>query len=78
MSRRVDMLEEHGVTGKISEKQQTSSDKKLGNEKVAKDKPTKENTKKPIVKNDIENFDVYWPKILEEAKEILTPRKYLT
>ena len=77
VSRRVDMLEEHGVTEKISEKQQTSSDKKkLGNEKVAKDKPTKKNTKKPIVKNDIENFDVYWPKILEEAKAILTPRKY--
>ena len=77
VSRRVDMLEEHGVTEKISEEQQTSPDKKkLGNEKVAKDKPTKENIKKPIVKNDIENFDVYWPKILEEAKEILTPRKY--
>ena len=77
VSRRVDMLEEHGVTEKISEEQQTSPDKKkLGNVKVAKDKPTKENTKKPIVKNDIENFDVYWPKILEEAKEILTPRKY--
>ena len=77
VSRRVDMLEEHGVTGKISEKQQTSSDKKkLGNEKVAKDKPTKEITKEPIVKNDIDNFDVYWPKILEEAKTILTPRKY--
>ena len=77
VSRRVDMLEEHGVTEKISEKQQTSSDKKkLGNEKVAKGKPTKENTKKPIVKNDIDNFDVYWPKILEEAKAILTPRKY--
>ena len=77
VSRRVDMLEEHGVTEKISEKQQTSSDKKkLGNEKLAKDKPTKENTKKTIVKNDIENFDVYWPKILEEAKGILTPRKY--
>ena len=77
VSRRVDMLEEHGVTEKISEKQQTSSDKKkLGNEKVAKGKPTKENTKTPIVKNDIDNFDVYWPKILEEAKAILTPRKY--
>ena len=77
VSRRVDMLEEHGITEKISENQQTSSDKKkLGNEKVTKDKPTKENTKKPIVKNDIENFDVYWPKILEEAKAILTPRKY--
>ena len=77
VSRRVDMLEEHGVTEKISEKQQTSSDKKkLGNKKVVKDKPTKENTKKPIVKNDIENFDVYWPKILEEAKAILSPRKY--
>ena len=77
VSRRVDMLEEHGVTEKISEKQQKSPDKKkLVNEKVAKDKPKKENTKKPIVKNDIENFDVYWPKILEEAKAILTPRKY--
>ena len=77
VSRRVDMLEKHGVTEKISEKQQTSSDKKkLGNEKVAKDKPTKKNTKKPLIKTDIENFDVYWPKILEEAKAILTPRKY--
>jgi hypothetical protein len=77
VSRRVDMLEKYGVSEKISEKKQTSPDKKkLANEKVAKDKPKKENTKKSIVKNDIENFDVYWPKILEEAKLILTPRKY--
>jgi len=76
VSRRVDMLEKYGVSEKISEKKQTSPDKKkLANEKVAKDKPKKENTKKSIVKNDIE-FDVYWPKILEEAKSILTPRKY--
>ena len=77
VSRRVDMLEEHGVTEKISEKHQMSPDKKkLANEKVAKDKTKKGKTKKPIVKNDIENFDVYWPKILEEARSILTPRKY--
>lgn len=77
VSRRVDMLEKYGVSEKISEKKQTSPDKKkLANEKVAKDKPKKENTKKSIVKNDIENFDVYWPKILEDAKSILTPRKY--
>ena len=77
VSRRVDMLEENGVKEKISEKQQTSSDKKkLANETVAKDKPRKDNLKKPIVKNDIDNFDVYWPKILEEAKSLLTPRKY--
>jgi DNA polymerase-3 subunit gamma/tau len=77
VSRRVDMLEKYGVSEKISEKKQTSPDKKkIANEKVAKDKPKKENTKKSIVKNDIENFDVYWPKILEEAKSILTPRKY--
>jgi DNA polymerase-3 subunit gamma/tau len=77
VSRRVDMLEKYGVSEKISEKKQTSPDKKkLANEKVAKDKPKKENIKKSIVKNDIENFDVYWPKILEEAKSILTPRKY--
>jgi DNA polymerase-3 subunit gamma/tau len=77
VSRRVDMLEKYGVSEKISKKKQTSPDKKkLANEKVAKDKPKKENTKKSIVKNDIENFDVYWPKILEEAKSILTPRKY--
>ena len=44
--------------------------------KVTKDKSKKDNIKKPIVKNDIDNFDVYWPKILEEAKSILTPRKY--
>ena len=77
VSRRVDMLEENGVEEKISEKQETSSDKKkLANETVAKDKPKKDNLKKPIVKNDIDNFDVYWPKILEEAKSLLTPRKY--
>ena len=77
VSRRVDMLEEYGVSEKISEKKQTSPDKKkLANEKVAKDKAKKEITKKSNVKNDIENFDVYWPKILEEAKSILTPRKY--
>ena len=77
VSRRVDMLEENGVKEKISEKQETSSDKKkLANETVAKDKPKKDNVKKPIVKNDIDNFDVYWPKILEEAKSLLTPRKY--
>ena len=71
------MLEENGVEEKISEKQETSSDKKkLANETVAKDKPKKDNIKKPIVKNDIDNFDVYWPKILEEAKSLLTPRKY--
>lgn len=77
VSRRVDMLEENGVKEKINEKQETSSDKKkLANETVAKDKPKKDNVKKPIVKNDIDNFDVYWPKILEEAKSLLTPRKY--
>ena len=77
VSRRVDMLEENGVKEKISEKQETSSDKKkLANETVAKDKPKKDNVKKPIVKNDIDNYDVYWPKILEEAKSLLTPRKY--
>ena len=77
VSRRVDMLEENGVKEKISEKQETSSDKKkLANETVAKNKPKKDNLKKPIVKNDIDNFDVYWPKILEEAKLLLTPRKY--
>ena len=77
VSRRVDMLEENGVKEKINEKQETSSDKKkLANETVAKDKPKKDNLKKPIVKNDIDNFDVYWPKILEEAKSLLTPRKY--
>src|SRR5210317_170417 len=65
VSRRDDMIEKYGVSEKISEKKQTS-----------KDKNKKENTKKSIVKNDIENFDVYWPKILEEAKSILTPRKY--
>ncbi len=77
VSRRVDMLEQHGVTEKITEKRQTPPDKKkLANEKVTKDKSKKDNIKKPIVKNDIDNFDVYWPKILEEAKSILTPRKY--
>ncbi len=77
VSRRVDMLEEHGDREKITKKQQKPSDKKkLASETVNKNKPRKDSIKKPIVKNDIENFDVYWPKILEEAKSILTPRKY--
>ena len=39
---------------------------------------TEKKTKNPIKapKKDLENFDVYWPKILQEGKNILTPRKY--
>ena len=38
------------------------------------EKKTKSTIKAP--KKDLENFDVYWPKILQEGKNILTPRKY--
>ena len=73
ISRRVDLLEgeQNIIEDVIEEIPTTQQTPKLKNN-------TEKKTKSPIKapKKDLENFDVYWPKILQEGKNILTPRKY--
>ena len=69
-------------------KPQLASDIKSISRRVDLLNNTQKKTKSPIKapknkapknkapKKDLENFDVYWPKILQEGKNILTPRKY--
>jgi len=73
ISRRVDLLEgeqniQEDVVKEIPSSKQTSKPKQNT------EKKTKSTIKAP--KKDLENFDVYWPKILQEGKNTLTPRKY--
>lgn len=73
ISRRVDLLEgeqniQEDVVKEIPSPKQTSKPKQNT------EKKTKSTIKAP--KKDLENFDVYWPKILQEGKNTLTPRKY--
>ena len=73
ISRRVDLLEG---------KQNIQEDvvKEIPSSKLMpKPKQNTENKTKSTIKaqkEDLENFDVYWPKILQEGKNTLTPRKY--
>ena len=81
VSRRVDILESREQEDtKYQEKENLKDKKKLINEAKPdkKETPKKKapSSKNKVVKKDIENFDVYWPKILQEAKSVLTPRKY--
>ena len=81
VSRRVDILESREQEdSNYQEKENLKDKKKLINEaKPDKEEIHKERTtslKNGVGKKDIENFDVYWPKILHEAKSVLTPRKY--
>ena len=73
ISRRVDLLEgEQNILQDIVE--ETPPQKQTTKPKENTEKKTKSSSKAP--KKDLENFDVYWPKILQEGKNILTPRKY--
>ena len=73
ISRRVDLLEgEQNILQDIVE--ETPPQKQTTKPKENTEKKTKSLSKAP--KKDLENFDVYWPKILQEGKNILTPRKY--
>ena len=73
ISRRVDLLEgEHNILQDIVE--ETPPPQQSTKPKENTEKKTKSSSKAP--KKDLENFDVYWPKILQEGKNILTPRKY--
>ena len=73
ISRRVDLLEGEQNIQKDVVKEITSS-KPMPKPKQNTEKKTKSTIKAP--KKDLENFDVYWPKILQEGKNTLTPRKY--
>ena len=70
---RVDLLE-----GKLTADVKLEKDEKSKPE-VLKEKTKVEKTKKNIKKKNkesLENFDVYWPKILEELREKLSSRKF--
>ena len=73
ISRRVDLLEgkqntQQQVVEEIPPLQQPTKPNKNT------EKKTKTSSKAP--KKDLENFDVYWPKILEELREKLSSRKF--
>ena len=73
ISRRVDILEgEQNIQEEVVK--ETPSSKQMPKPKQNTEKKTKSTIKAP--KKDLENFDVYWPKILQEGKNTLTPRKY--
>ena len=73
ISRRVDLLEgEQNIQEDVVK--EIPSSKPMPKPKQNTEKKTKSTIKAP--KKDLENFDVYWPKILQEGKNILTPRKY--
>ena len=73
ISRRVDLLEgEQNIQEDVVK--EIPSSKQMPKPIQNTEKKTKSTIKAP--KKDLENFDVYWPKILQEGKNILTPRKY--
>ena len=73
ISRRIDLLEgEQNIQEDVVK--EIPSSKQMPKPKQNTEEKTKSTIKAP--KKDLENFDVYWPKILQEGKNILTPRKY--
>ncbi len=73
ISRRVDLLEgEQNIQEDVVK--EIPSSKQMPKLKQNTEKKTKSTIK--ASKKDLENFDVYWPKILQEGKNTLTPRKY--
>ena len=73
ISRRVDLLEgEQNIQEDVVK--EIPSSKQMPKPKQNTEKITKSTNK--ASKKDLENFDVYWPKILQEGKNTLTPRKY--
>jgi len=70
---RVDLLEGK-LTGAVQPKKEEKPELEVKEEKVEEKKP-KKNIKKANIES-LENFDVYWPKILEELREKLSSRKF--
>ena len=78
ISRRVDLLEGESTLKPDSKKVQkvTQDTKENIEDKTTKKKISEEPSTPKSSPKDIGNFDVYWPKVLQNAKEELTPRKY--
>ena len=70
---RVDLLEGK-LTASVETKKEVNPEFEVKEEKIEAEKP-KKNIKKAN-KESLENFDVYWPKILEELRDKLSSRKF--
>ncbi len=70
---RVDLLEGKLIT-EVKPKKDEKHAPEVEEEKTEVEKPKKNIKRKN--KESLENFDVYWPKILEELREKLSSRKY--
>jgi DNA polymerase-3 subunit gamma/tau len=78
ISRRVDLLEGESALRPPLKKVETvvqDTQKKIEN-KTTKKKISEKPVPLESSPKDIGNFDVYWPKVLQKAKDELTPRKY--
>ncbi len=78
ISRRVDLLEGESALRpplkkieKVTQKAQKNIENKTTKKKISEEPVPLGSSPK-----DIGNFDVYWPKVLQKAKDELTPRKY--
>ena len=76
ISRRVDLLEEGSTLNSKNQKAETQKNLVNTESKSTKKKINNEPTSPKSSPKDIGNFDVYWPKVLQKAKDELTPRKY--
>ena len=76
ISRRVDLLEEGSTLNSKNQKVDTQKNLVNTESKSTKKKINNEPTSPKSSPKDIGNFDVYWPKVLQKAKDELTPRKY--
>ena len=76
ISRRVDLLEEGSTLNPKNQKVDTQKNLVNTESKSTKKKINNEPTSPKPSPKDIGNFDVYWPKVLQKAKDELTPRKY--
>ena len=76
ISRRVDLLEEGSTLNPKNQKVDTQKNLVNTESKSDKKKINNEPTSPKSSPKDIGNFDVYWPKVLQKAKDELTPRKY--
>ena len=76
ISRRVDLLEEGSNLNPKNQKVDTQKNLVNTERKLPKKKINDEPISPKSSPKDIGNFDVYWPKVLQKAKDELTPRKY--
>jgi DNA polymerase-3 subunit gamma/tau len=75
ISRRVDLLEGEKVLKPLNKTVEKVTDN-IQENKTTKKKINEEPVSPQSSPKDIGNFDVYWPKVLQKAKDELTPRKY--